>query len=143
MLGLPYYPNVGDLLIWQGSLDFLKKIKYKCLYSTSIMNFQKPLINKDIIIILMGGGNFSDLYIGHQKFRKMILTSFPENKIIMLPQSIFYYDINNLKQDAEIFQNHNNLTLCARDKYSMEITKEYFSNSQNILLPDMAFCIDL
>jgi pyruvyl transferase EpsO len=142
-LDLPYFPNIGDTLIWQGTLDFLKNLPYKCLYSSSIENYRNPKINEDIIILLMGGGNFGDLWYRHNVFRKKILQSFPDNKIIQLPQSIYFKEENILQEDAKVFLQHKNLTLCLRDKYSLDIANKYFSNSQNILVPDMAFFMDL
>lgn len=29
-LDLPYYENLGDLLIWEGTLNFLKETGHKC-----------------------------------------------------------------------------------------------------------------
>ena len=33
-LDVPYHANLGDTLIWQGTLDFLKTLPYKCLHSS-------------------------------------------------------------------------------------------------------------
>jgi pyruvyl transferase EpsO len=141
-LDLPYFSNIGDLLIWQGTLDYLQTLPYTCLYSSSIENYRRPQIGADVVILLMGGGNFGDLWYRHQTFRRKILESFPENKIILLPQSIYFADANVLKEDALVFSKHKNLTMCFRDAYSLMIAKDYFPNSRNILLPDMAFCMN-
>jgi len=142
-LDLPYFANVGDTLIWQGTLDFLKTLPYKCLYSSSIENYRNPKISKEVIILLMGGGNFSDLWYRHQVFRKRILQSFPENIIIQLPQSIYYSDENILKEDIGVFVQHKHLIMCLRDEQSLDFANKYFPNSNNILVPDMAFYMDL
>ncbi len=142
-LDLPYYTNVGDILIWQGTLDYLETLPYKCLYSSSIENYKKPEIDKDVIILLIGGGNFSDLWYRHQVFRKKIIGEFPDNKIIILPQSIYFKDEEILKNDAAVFSQHKNLTICLRDQSSLEIANAYFPNSVNVLLPDMAFCMNM
>ena len=65
-LELPYYENIGDTLIWEGSLRFLKQTKNKCLYSASSTTFYNQNISKDTLILLQGGGNFGDLWEGHQ-----------------------------------------------------------------------------
>jgi exopolysaccharide biosynthesis predicted pyruvyltransferase EpsI len=44
-----------------------------------------------------------------------------------------------LLKDAEIFNQHPDLTICARDNYSYDLLKKYFVNNKILLLPDMAF----
>ena len=143
VLDLPYYTNIGDSLIWQGTLDLLKHLPYKCLYSSSIGNYIKPNIDKGVIILFMGGGNFGDIWYGHQLFREKILESFPDNPIIQLPQSIYFNNFDILQKSAEAFSKHKHITICCRDQSSLDIVNKYFINSNNILLPDMAFCIDI
>jgi pyruvyl transferase EpsO len=95
---------------------------------------------KKILIFLQGGGNFGDLWEVHQNFRKEIIKNYPENQIIILPQTVFYNDKSKMKTDAELFAKHKDLTICARDKKSEQILKNNFQN-EIILVPDMAFCI--
>ena len=106
MLDLPYYANVGDVLIWQSTLNLLKKIPYKCLYSSSIETYTKPQINENVVVVFLGGGNFGDLWIRHQSFRQKVLKDFPHNKIIQLPQSALFKSDSFLKEDVEIFEKH-------------------------------------
>jgi pyruvyl transferase EpsO len=143
LLDLPYFSNVGDVLIWQGTLDFLKTLPYKCLYSSSIENFRQPKIDGSIIILFMGGGNFGDLWYRHQVFREKILKAFPENRIIQLPQSICFTDEEKLKKSVKVFSRHHKLTMCFRDKRSLDIANQYFPDSTNLLVPDIAFCMDM
>jgi len=145
LIDLPYYTNIGDILIWEGEIQFIQQYitKNKMLFSCSIQTFNSSNIDKNTIIILHGGGNFGDIWRGHADFRLKILKEFPQNKIIILPQTVYYSNKDTLLSDAAIFNNHKNLFICARDKYSYQILKEYFTESGNTiyLLPDMAFCI--
>ena len=61
LLDLPYFANVGDVLIWQSALDLLAELPFKCLYSSSIESYRKPKIGENVVILFMGGGNFGDL----------------------------------------------------------------------------------
>lgn len=140
-LDLPYYTNIGDILIWKGTACFLKTLKFKCLYKTSIENYCKPKIKKDTIILLQGGGNFGDIWRRHTDFALKIIKEFPENKIIILPQTIYYNDYEVLKKDAFLMGQHKKLTICARDKKSYTLFNKYFHHNNILLLPDMAFCI--
>lgn len=141
-LDLPYYANLGDTLIWEGTLCFLKQLPYKCLYSTSLDYYSKPLISKETIIILQGGGNWGDLWPVHHEFRKKVIEDFPENRVIVFPQSVCYQDPMNLLKDAEFYNTYSNVIICVRDRQSYEILDNHLSN-QLLLVPDMAFFIDV
>lgn len=138
---LPYHGNIGDILIWQGELDFLKEIHRSPNHQSSHYTFSFPKLDKNIIILLHGGGNFGDLYSASQDFRKKILKAYPENRIIMLPQSVWYNDSSLIEKDAVEFSRHSKLTLCARDIPSYNFLKDHFSSNNILLLPDMAFCL--
>lgn len=145
-LDLPYHSNLGDTLIWQGTLDFLKQIPYKCLYSCSVngkkyINIIKK--NHSPIILFHGGGNFGDLWVLHNNFRKKIISEFPNHKIIVLPQTVFYNDSKHLEEDALFYSNYPNVSICARDIKSYNILKENFHKNTIYLLPDMAFCMNI
>ena len=64
-------------------------------------------------------------------------TNDPNNKIIFLPQTVWFEHEENMKKCAEILSRHKNLVICARDKVSYEILKKNFSN-EILLVPDMA-----
>lgn len=140
-LELPYYSNIGDTLIWKGTEDYLCKLPYRCLYRCSFETFEYQEVNPDVIILLQGGGNFGDLYYNHNKFRNRILGLYPNNKIIILPQTVYYKSCNRLIHDVKIMSSHKNLYICARDTYSYEFLKEFNFCKNILLLPDMAFCI--
>lgn len=140
LLDVPYYTNIGDTLIWEGTREFLKTKPYKCLYTAAAETYKYRPLPKDTVILLQGGGNFGDLWRRHQEFRQAVIKAYPENRIIILPQTVFYNDDNIFEEDAKILNSHNNLHICARDTKSFEYLKK--SLTCNLLLvPDMAFCI--
>lgn len=141
-LDLPYHPNIGDTLIWEGTREFLKTLPYKCLYYSNKDSFRFRQLPKEVVILLHGGGNFGDLYRLHSEFRKKIIELYPNNKIIILPQTVFYENIKLLTGDAEFYANHPNVTICAREQYSFDFLTKHFKN-QILLLPDMAFFVNL
>lgn len=138
----PYYRNIGDVLIWQGIEDFLKLNHKNLLYVNSISTFQFPEIENDTTILLMGGGNFGDLWRELQEFRLKVVSHYLYNRIIMFPQSVWYEDKNLIDKDVEIFRNHQNIYMCARDRWSYDFMKKYFPTNNIFLVPDMAFYID-
>lgn len=144
LIDIPNYYNIGDILIWQGELDFLKNIPhYKQKYSCSMHFFNRNKINKKDLILLQGGGNFGDLWGGHQDFREYILNHFPHNKIIIFPQTVYFHNNNNLTKSVNIFSNHKDVIICARDYKSFNFLNKYFTKNKIILIPDMAFWMSL
>lgn len=141
-LDVPYYENLGDTMIWEGTLNFLKEVPHKCLYSTSKDNYVPQRLGSDTVILLQGGGNFGDLWPEHQEFRKRVMADFPENPIVVLPQSVWYDDEALLKADAAFFGEHPNVVICVRDSKSKEILESCFTN-RVMLVPDMALFVDV
>lgn len=141
-LELPYYTNIGDTLIWQGTEDFLKTLPHKCLYRCSFDTFEYKQLSPDVVILLQGGGNFGDLYPRHNAFRNKIIKLYPNNRIIILPQTVYYKGSRMLANDPIVMRQHNDLYICARDQYSFDFLKRFRFGSNILLVPDMAFCID-
>lgn len=142
---LPYYNNIGDLLIWEGELAFLKQFPYRMKDACSLQTYdtsRRKKIDNNTIILLQGGGNFGDLWRKVQEFRLNIIQKHPNNKIIIFPQTVFYTNTDLMKKDAQIMSLHKDLTICARDKVSYEFLKKHFTN-KILLVPDMAFCIPI
>ena len=140
LLDVPYYTNIGDTLIWEGTKHFLKDIQHKCLYTASVETYKYRPLSPSTVILMQGGGNFGDLWRRHQDLRLQIVQAYPNNKIIILPQTVFYNDKNVFEEDAKIFNSHKNLHICARDTVSLEYLQQ--SLTCNLLLvPDMAFYI--
>lgn len=141
LIDVPFYHNIGDLLIWKGESEFLKELPYKCLGISSMISFENSMIkNENTIILLQGGGNFGDLWRGFQDFRLRIIKQFPNNKIVIFPQTVYYQNEEIMKSDARIMGEHKNLTICARDNFSFDLLKKHFRNDI-ISVPDMAFFI--
>lgn len=144
LLDLPYHTNIGDFLIWEGVKAFLKTTPYKCLYTSSVDTYNTQYkIPKNAIILINGGSSFDDLWRRHPEFWLSTIQKHLDNKIIILPQSIFYKNEKSLEEDAKIFSKYKKLTICLRDNNSLSIANQYFANSNNILVPDMAFYIDM
>ena len=142
LLNVPYHPNVGDTLIWQGELDFLMKFPYKC---KGMRSFYSPIpkdIIQDELILIHGGGNFGDVWELPQEWQMSVVKQYPNNTIIFFPQTIWFEHEENMKKCAKILNEHQHLTICARDNNSYNILSQYF-DAKILLVPDMAFCINM
>ena len=142
LLDLPYFSNIGDILIWKGTEDFLKELPGKCLGRHSKETFDFRPLPDNCTILLLGGGNFGDLWRTHQEFRLEVMRLYPNNPIIILPQTIFYESDELFAEDVRKMNRHQYLTICARDNHSAELLKENGFTGSLLTLPDMAFCIN-
>ena len=137
-LDVPAYLNIGDFLIAMGAFRLLDELPYKCRYKSTFANYNPSHVPDNCIILMQGGGNFGDLYPGANWYRNEIVKTFPNHKIIFLPQTITYKDTSLAKEDAEILSKHNNLLICARDSVSYAFLQRYFPQNRHCLLPDTA-----
>src|SRR5262249_17760302 len=95
----------------------------------------------DGAILMCGGGNFGDRWPKHQQFRLRLLEDFPDNQIIIFPQTTGFLSNAYLRHCAEAFGRHSKVTICARDVVSEHQLKGYFPKARLCLLPDMAFML--
>lgn len=140
LMGLPYYLNVGDILIWEGTRQFLAATGRKCL-NAGCRYREEDRIRDGTLILLQGGGNFGDLWRWVQEERLAVLRRHPNNPALIFPVSCWYEDQALLRQDADRLAGHPNLTICARDEASYQLLVRNFRN-RILLVPDMAFFVD-
>lgn len=143
LLNYPDHLNLGDHLIWLGTVMYLTDVlKTKINYASSIADFSPTVMeekNGKAPILLHGGGNLGDLWPHHQQFREKIIAEYQDRPIIILPQSILFSNLEQLKKTADIFNSHPNLTIFVRDDRSYQIAQESFHKCRVIKSPDMAF----
>ena len=138
----PFTDNIGDILIWQGTVDFLHENDFKILGIYGAGYFTFPKLDKDITIILMGGGHFGDLWRMFHDIKMEIIARYPDNRIVMLPQSVCYQNEDLIPKDADLMARHSDLHLFARDQPSFDILSAHFARNHVYIAPDLAFCID-
>lgn len=148
----PVHSNIGDHAIAIGQKEFISKN----FSDATIIEVRQDLINYFIkelsdfvlsksIITVIGGGNFGNEYMYEEDLRRNIVKSFPNNKIIIFPQTIYYSNdiVGNeeLKITQGIFKKHKNLVITAREKVSYQLMKDYFPNNKIILTPDIVLSL--
>ena len=99
-------------------------------------------MSKDTVILITGGGYFGDVWRKAWDNVMNTIERYPDNPIIILPNTIFYNDKNVMYSDAKRLAKIKRLTICVRDKVSYQIAKENFDNEIR-LVPDMAYHISL
>lgn len=135
LLDIPVYGNVGDLLILKGTERFFKRNNVNVVQIASVYNFKNKIKPNDVLVF-QGGGNFGDLYQLHQAHREDLIQKFKNNRIIVLPQSIFFKSKTAFESCAAVLKQHGDLHLFVRDEASFESAKQMTSHCY--LVPDMA-----
>ena len=143
LLDFPDHANVGDSAIWLGERAYLERrgisVTYVCSDRTYSEHRLRVRVGKGVILI-HGGGNLGDLWPHHQGLREAVIRAFPRNRIIQLPQTIWFRERQNVARARAIFDSHPDLTLLVRDRRSLELARNEFRAS-SLLCPDMAFAL--
>lgn len=147
LLGTEDYGNLGDHMIAVAQLHFLNDFfpEYNIMEISSRNYFEQreKLIENVLpqdIIVGTGGGNIGNYYLLSEQIRNDFIQLFPNNRIVIMPQTIWYTKDNEGKKELEkairIFSSHKKLLLVAREQFSYEFAKKYFHN-EVILIPDI------
>ncbi|MBD4920351.1 polysaccharide pyruvyl transferase, partial [Xanthomonas citri pv. citri] len=75
----------------------------------------KKFVTPNSTILCHGGGNFGDIYPSIQKMREDLVKAFPNNRIILLPQTAHFSSQEAMQKSASIFAAHKDCHLFARD----------------------------
>lgn len=151
LVGTPNTPNIGDHIITEGEIKFLHDYfpSYEVLEITGDMIryahkvLTKKISNNDLIIVT-GGGFLGSLWMTEEEMVRKTLMLFPENKIMIFPQTIYFDSdekgISEYKITKEIYMNHKKLWVCTRERksYDFFINKMQGTYSKCLLIPDMA-----
>jgi pyruvyl transferase EpsO len=144
VVDFPNIRNVGDAAIWLGEMAYLAQRHASTpAYVSEMSDFSQPALNARTPagpIFIHGGGNFGDIWLGHQAFREEILQRWPGRPVIQLPQSIHYASEARAAETARIIARHGNFTLLVRDEESRHFAQKHF-DCRVLLCPDMALCI--
>lgn len=147
LLGTEDFGNLGDHKIALAIRHFLDEhFNDYDVIELSARNYflcceqMERMIGEEDMIFGTGGGNFGNQYPASQKIRRDFVQRFPENKIIIMPQTIWYTGDESgkeeLKKDIELFANHKRLLLGVREENSKSFADKNFRNP-SVLVPDM------
>lgn len=105
----------------------------------------KNLVEPEDLIFLHSGGNLSDRAELSENARRLVIKNFPENRLLSLPQTIFFSKTDNGNKErektVEIYGKHKYLTITGRDVISYQIAKEMFPNANVLAAPDFALSL--
>jgi len=103
------------------------------------------LVQPDDLIFLHSGGNLGDRGKWSERMRREMISTFPGNQIVSLPQTIHFSDtpagIEQKEKTRCIYSAHPNLTVIGRDPRSGEIATELFPNANTFCMPDFVLSL--
>ncbi len=152
ILGTPTHRNIGDLAIAKAETAFLKSAIPDCMVAR--IPLQTVLANKDDILSQLvqpgdsicgiGGGNMGDMYLREEECRRIIMQKFPDNTIVIFPQTIHFSDTGRQEfvKTKAIYAAHRHLTLIAREQVSLGIMQEAFPNNTVLFTPDIVLSLN-
>lgn len=147
LLGTEDFGNLGDHKIAIAIRHFLNRYFSDFdVVEVSARNYfahceeiEQNILSEDIIMGT-GGGNFGNQYPMSQEIRKDYVQRFPNNKLVVMPQTIWYTadeaGQKALEEDVKLFEQHKHLLIAAREEKSFHFAQQYFHNKV-LLVPDM------
>ena len=152
-IGTPEYSNLGDSAIAIVQMLFLEKCGFKkdhikeytqSEYTDNFTYFIRYL-GKRHLICGIGGGNMGNLWYNEELFRYTIIDSFPNNPIIIFPQTIFFTNDSNgeiaRRNSISHYNNHRKLTLVAREKNSFDLMNQLYKAPCILFVPDIVLSL--
>lgn len=146
IIGVPTHGNLGDHAIAVSQLKLLtdcfpEYTIYEIDRATYIhrKHYIKRMINANDILFIPGGGWLGNQWYHNQLMVEDVINRFPNNKIVILPQTIFFQDTKDRKLQVEKARrtfSKSNVLLFLREKKSYEFAKQNLNVHCN-LVPDL------
>lgn len=135
-IDIPVHDNIGDLLIMLGTVRFFKDHGLAPATVSNTYYFDHKWVLPDDVLVFHGGGNFGDIYGSIHELREQLIAAFPRNRIVLMPQTVFFSSAEARAKSAASISRHPDLHLFVRDTVSEKLAHEF--TDKVYLVPDMA-----
>ena len=151
LLFTPNHGNLGDSAITLGELKFFKGyFNEYSFYEFTLREcqfFRKRIakfVNDGDIIAIHGGGFIGSLWKWNHNYFIKLLKTFKNNKIFVLPQTIFFYEKDIILKEKFLQQINSckDLTIFVRDINSYNFLETLQPKCQYRYTPDMAMLLN-
>lgn len=145
----PEHGNLGDHAIALAEAELLQTlginyIEIPHFFLYKLRDYKLLSFFKGKKILLHGGGYLGTLWFNEEKLVRQIIKKSKNAIIYSLPNTIFYDDSafgrKEFEKSKKIYNNHKNLTFCAREETSYNLMMEAYENVK--LIPDMVLFLD-
>lgn len=153
----PHHPNLGDLAQLICTREWIKKTypDYKLIEAGQFFipfdnHLESHFLNLDVLKLLLLQLLIykGDLLIGHSGYffvdhhsgwlaYELIIRKFPNNRFVILPQTVNFFDPFVIERVKKSFSNSHNLTLLCRDEISFKKAQALFEGIHLLLFPDI------
>ncbi|MFI9487036.1 polysaccharide pyruvyl transferase family protein [Promicromonospora sp. NPDC052451] len=141
LLDVPNQRNVGDSLIWAGTAAYLRRLGRDVRYAADLRGYVPADLRAAMpsgTVLVRGGGDFGDLWPGHQEHRERIVQDLPDYPVVQLPQSVWFGSADRAAQADRILGAHPDFTLLLRDTPSLARAAEQLPSLAARFCPDLA-----
>ncbi|EFA23934.1 polysaccharide pyruvyl transferase family protein [Bifidobacterium gallicum] len=150
VIGTANYANLGDLAISEAQMQYVRRYfdgDVMEIQTTKFWEYElwlRRAMRPNDLILLQGGGNMGDLYYWFEFERCAIAECFPDQRIIMFPQTISYSsdDSELLAYAKQAYGRCSDLHLFAREHISAQKMAEEFPTTDVELVPDIVLTLD-
>ena len=154
LLDSPHYGNIGD----QAIAYSIKKFQQKYFDDYFFVDIQqeelphyidelKKSITPDDIIFMVGGGNMGNIYRIFEATRRIVIREFPNNKIVIFPQTLEYTDNFfgklSARKSQRIYNKHGDLTILAREEMTYKKLQSMYHHCKVFLCPDIVLSLNV
>lgn len=152
LLGTAEHRNLGDAAITIAEQAILRR-QFPDYYQVELSTYEQSdryefiqaIVNEDDIIFIHGGGNLGSIYPVEEALHRRIIADFPENKIVILPQTIHFSDDDNGRRELalseQVYNAHPDLTIFARGQQSLAFAQAHFPHARSYLMPDAVLAL--
>ena len=146
LLNSPEHGNLGDHAISLAEIQLFEKYNMNYVelsggFCRLFFAFLKRNVKETDCICVTGGGFLGSLWKNEDLFVQKIIASFPNNRIIIFPQTLFFSseDGQYITHFLGTFRQHGNIVFFHREKESFQVGNDVFRDTaiKNILVPDM------
>lgn len=141
LIDAPNQRNVGDSLIWAGEVAYFQRLGLRIRYICDLWSYDPDGLRRAMpegVVLFHGGGNFGDLWPGHQILREKVARDLTDYRVVQLPQSIYFEDEDRAVEANAILGRHPDLHVLVRDSLSMTRAAEQLPDVAISFCPDMA-----
>ncbi|WP_185696122.1 polysaccharide pyruvyl transferase family protein [Weissella viridescens] len=154
IFGTPISGNLGDQAIAMAQSRFLQDhfksnpvVEFQINETLSGVKYLRKQIKPNDVIFIQAGGNIGDIYYDAENVRRKLISTFPNNAVVQLPQSLTFRNPEQLGFDGRVSQNiykqqKQHFYLFARDHVSEAKLKQIFPENNIQLVPDIVLSLN-
>ena len=150
--GVPEHSNLGDMAQCYCIRRYFKKFfpEYNVVEILTrnyldncfgLRNYLNTIIRPDDLIFFQSGYCTQDLGGREDLMHQAVIRDFPDNILVMLPQTVYFKSKKRKEQASKIYDAHRKLYFLARDQVSYAYAKDIFPHLSIDCYPDIVTCL--